>query len=95
MEQVVWCVSVETRLDWKQWGEDFVVFHENSGNTHHLNLFAATALKSLLGRAASAESLATDTSARLSIPYERSMVDSVNVMLSELKSLGITKATAT
>ena len=91
----MWCVCGETRLDWKQWGDDFVIFHENTGNTHYLNLFAGTALKLLLGRAASAETLAKDTSASLSIPYEPSMVDSVNVMLSELKSLGITKATAT
>jgi PqqD family protein of HPr-rel-A system len=95
MRRFIWTVSAGTCLCWKQWGDGFIIFHEASGNTHYLNLFAATALKLLFDKASCAESLAKDTSDKLSIPYEPSMVDSINVMLSELKSLGVTKATAT
>lgn len=95
MGHVVWCICAGARLGWKQWGDDVVVFHENSGNTHLLNLFAATALKLLLGGPASAEDLARAASAALSIPYDPDLCDSVSLMLTELKSLGVTQAAAT
>jgi len=94
MTRVVWSLCTEACLDWKQWDDDVVIFHENSGNTHCLNLFAATVLKLLVAGPATTEQLARAVSTRLSIPYDPQVCSSVNAMLAELKSLGITQAAA-
>lgn len=92
---MLWSVCAGTRLEWKRWGEDVIIFHENSGNTHCLNPFAAAVLKRLFDGAASTEDLAREASARLSVPYEPQMRDTVAAMLVELKALGITQADTT
>jgi len=80
------------RLRWREWDDEFILFHEQSGNIHHLNLFGATALKNLLAAPASIDSLAEQTASQLDINCDQVMVDGVRELVSQLKALGIVQA---
>jgi len=53
-----WNVPRGTRLVWKSYGDEFVVYNCASGHTHYLNLLAAIALEHLQERPATIEELA-------------------------------------
>ena len=42
-----WGVSQQKTLHWRQWGDDAVVFDEEAGQTHFVNLMTLTTLKIL------------------------------------------------
>lgn len=44
---MTWQVSEGSRLSWKLWDDEYVVFDHGSGNTHLLDLFSGQVLKAL------------------------------------------------
>jgi PqqD family protein of HPr-rel-A system len=44
----VWRVPPAAILHWREWDREFVLYHEQSGDTHRLNLAGATAIRLLL-----------------------------------------------
>jgi len=42
-----WTVASPSPLRWRSWDDEFLVFNTASGETHHLNLIAATVLQRL------------------------------------------------
>lgn len=92
MRKTVWHVAQGARLHWSEWDGEFVLFHENSANTHQLNLFAATAVKLLCDEPAGSESLTQKTAAKLGVDVDAELQDDVDLLLSQLKTLGILEA---
>jgi len=92
MRKTVWHVAEGARLHWSEWDGEFVLFHENTANTHQLNLFAATAVRFLSDEPASSEILAQKTAAKLGVDVDAELRDDVELLLSQLKTLGIIEA---
>lgn len=42
-----WVVSAASRLSWRVWGDDVIVFHHGSADTHKLGVPAIHALENL------------------------------------------------
>jgi PqqD family protein of HPr-rel-A system len=59
-QQIRWCVPSCARLQWRQWEDGSLAYHTKSGQTHYLNLFAASALQLLAERPATAAELAEE-----------------------------------
>ncbi len=92
MQGTIWGIAEGTRLRWAEWEGEFVLFHENSANTHQLNLVAATAVKLLVTESESSESLARKTASELARDVDVVFQDDIDELLSLLKSLGIIRA---
>ena len=72
-----WRVVPGSRFRWREWDGEFVLYHENSGDTHRLNALGARALAMLgaspVGTAELSERLAHDFDLRhLRRPAQRS-----------------------
>ncbi len=91
MRKTVWCVASDARLHWREWDGEVVLFHENSGNIHHLNLFAATAIRQLLEAPADSETLTERTASKLDLPVDDEARDGIEQLLTRLKTLGIAR----
>ena len=52
-----WRIVPGSRFRWREWDGEFVLYHENSGDTHRLNPLGARAVRLLLASAASAREL--------------------------------------
>ena len=87
--ELIWRVSPSTRLVWRRWGDEFVVFNVASGQTHYLNGLAARVLQYFQDQAATAEELIDDI--RRSIPQggDLSILDQVRDLLAKFDSLGL------
>jgi len=92
MRETVWGVAEGTRLRWGEWDGEFVLFHENSANTHQLNLVAATAIKLLVSEPVNRETLARKTASKLALGFDAALQNDIDELLSQLKSLGIIQA---
>ena len=87
--ELLWRVSPSTRLVWRQWGDEFIVFNAASGQTHYLNALAARVLQYFQEQAATADELVDDI--RSSIPQggDLSILDQVRELLTRFDSLGL------
>lgn len=89
MRETVWGVVEDARLHWSEWDGEFVLFHENSSNTHQLSPVAATAIKFLIDEPANSSSLAQMTALKLKLEIDSALQDDIDQLLSQLKKLGI------
>ncbi len=83
-----WQVPRDSVLHWREWDSEFVVFHENSGDTHRLNAVGACALRHLSERSMTAPALVD----RLSGQFELSAPDltaAVDDLLARFHELGL------
>lgn len=82
----VWRVPPAAILHWREWDREFVVYHEQSGDTHRLNEVGARVLKLLVEAPATAVDLlariAADSAAPGAVPA--SVVDSLLVRFNDL-----------
>jgi PqqD family protein of HPr-rel-A system len=58
----LWHVPASTRLCWRNWGDEYIVYNAASGQTHYLNLFAAKVLQYFEAEPASLDALLEDVS---------------------------------
>jgi PqqD family protein of HPr-rel-A system len=87
-----WYVPHAAFLRWREWDGEFVLYHELSGDTHRLNILAASALRMLIAEPMSAELLSMRL-ARAQSPESRPQSpEPIADLLSRLSALGLIDA---
>ncbi len=85
-----WCIPAEADLHWKVWGEEAVVFHPASGDTHILHLIAAETLFVLTERGcATVDELAHHLAAALEVESDDTVRRHVEQCLAQFHELGL------
>ncbi len=85
-----WCVPPDADLRWKLWGEEAVVFHPASGDTHVLHLIAAETLFVLCERrCATAAELSEHLAAALEVENDDTVLRHVEQCLAQFRELGL------
>ena len=85
----MWRVPHASKLHWRQWDQEFVVYHEGSGDTHRLNELAARALQTLCADALSVEALANRLAQDVPVPPDGTPSTTLAELLGQLLELGL------
>jgi PqqD family protein of HPr-rel-A system len=86
-ESRTWRVAPGSSFRWRHWDDEFVLYHDESGDTHRLNPLGAQILKRLTGSASTAEDLARDFGDGSS--PEPALLQTIERLLSHLYGLGL------
>lgn len=78
-----------TKLAWKSWGDDVVVFNFSSGDTHLLNPVAAQALKILEQKPLNTHELSQQLASSDRLPTDEQLTAHVEDLLSKLDEMGL------
>ncbi len=84
-----WRVPRETRLLWRTWGEESVVFNARSGDTHLLDLLGREALAALEQQSLTCGELAHWLAGRLDVPQDAELEQYVRQLVGQLEELGL------
>lgn len=76
-------------LLWHNWGDEFVVYHTGSGNTHALDYLAANVLKLLQASPANMAELAETVSRHLDLEQDDDLYEYIERILREFERLGL------
>jgi len=88
-ESVRWGVLDANGLAWRKWGDEFLVYHTASGQTHHLNFLAGEALRSLEAEAADVGELIRRLANRFEIAEDSPSLQTIDRLIRELDELGL------
>jgi len=86
---VLWQISEGSRLSWKLWDDEYVVFDHGSGNTHFLDLFSGEILRELEAGSADAEELARRLASDLDAAPEQDLAARIQDTLARLERAGL------
>ena len=91
-----WRVPAETDLLWRVWGEEFLVYHVQSGNTHLLNPIAAEALRCIQAQGAGtdARQLAAQVAAQLALNGAQDLTAHMSELLQAFDESGLIERVA-
>ena len=89
--QPTWQVVPGSSFRWRQWDEEHVLYHENSGDTHRLNALGARALE-LLETPATADELARRLAARLTVAPDEAFASVVGKLVLHFRELGLVES---
>lgn len=78
-----------TKLAWKSWDNDVVVFNFASGDTHLLNPVAAHALKILEQKPLNTNELSQQLASSDNLPTDEQLTAHVKDLLSKLDEMGL------
>jgi PqqD family protein of HPr-rel-A system len=84
-----WQVRAGVDLRWRSWGDDHIVYHGASGDTHRVNAVTAAALRSLERGPATAEELRNGIEDALGLDPDPALTERLLDLLWELDDLGI------
>lgn len=84
-----WRVRAGADLRWRAWGDDVVVYHGASGDTHRVNAVTAAALRGLERGSATVEELRAAIEAELGLEPDGALGERLLDLLWELDDLGI------
>lgn len=84
-----WAVPDANALVWRIWDDEFLVYNTASGQTHHLNLLAGEALRSLAAAAASGRELVSRLADQFAIAEDSSPLQMTDRLIRELDELGL------
>ena len=76
-------------LVWRMWEDEFLVYNTTSGQTHHLNLLAGEALRSLEAKAADGRELVRRLADEFEIPEDSPPLQMIDRLIRELDELGL------
>ena len=76
-------------LVWRVWEDEFLVYNTTSGQTHHLNLLAGEALRSLEAEAAHECELVRRLADQFGIAEESAPLQMIDHLIRELDELGL------
>jgi PqqD family protein of HPr-rel-A system len=85
-------LSEGSRLHWKAWGDEFVIFDEGSGDTHLLDPLAAEFLKVLEESPADVPGLARRLGARLDLASDADLTGRVRELVERFVAVGLVEA---
>jgi PqqD family protein of HPr-rel-A system len=88
-EQDRWAVPDANTLVWRIWDDEFLVYNTASGQTHHLNLLAGEALRSLAAAAASGRELVSRLADQFVIAEDSPPLQMTDRLIRELDELGL------
>ena len=89
-----WRIVPGSRFRWREWDGEFVLYHENSGDTHRLNPLGARAVRLLLASAASARELTGRIAAESPMDGNATLESSIDQLLVHLHALGLVEPVA-
>jgi len=84
-----WAVPEGNGLAWRKWGDEFLVYHNASGQTHHLNFLAGEALRSLEAEAADVGELIRRLANQFEIAEDSPPLQMIDRLIRELDELGL------
>ncbi len=85
----VWAVPLADMLVWRIFDDEFLVYNTASGQTHHLNLLAGEALRSLEAEAAQTHELVSRLADQFEIPEDSPSLQMIDRLVRELDELGL------
>ena len=88
-EGTVWAVPPANGLEWQEFDNEFLVYNSASGQTHHLNLLAGEALRSLAAAAASVRELDSRVADEFAIAEDSPPLQMTDRLICELDELGL------
>ena len=95
IQQKSWHVRRDTRLYWRDWPRESIVFDELSGDTHLLDMVAAIGLRHLSQEWHTDESLALSLAENLGEPMDETMQRYAKQLIDILAQKGILESIAT
>jgi PqqD family protein of HPr-rel-A system len=88
-DRLVWAVPIENMLVWREFDHEFLVYNSASGQTHHLNLLAGEALRSLEVKAATTNELVSRLAKQFEIAEDSPSLQMIDQLVRELDNLGL------
>jgi PqqD family protein of HPr-rel-A system len=88
-ESIRWAVPSANLLAWRVWDDEFLVYNAASGQTHHLNLLAGEALRSLEAEAADVCELIRRLANQFEMAEESPPLRMINRLIHEFDELGL------
>jgi PqqD family protein of HPr-rel-A system len=88
-ECIRWAVPSKNLLAWRIWDDEFLVYNAASGQTHHLNLLAGEALRSLEVEPAETRELVGRLADRFEIAEDSPPLRMIDRLIDELDELGL------
>ncbi len=88
-EETIWRAASRAPLSWRQWGDEAVVFHPDSGDTHLLDALAAEILRRLESAPASRAALLEHLSRRPRPPVANDLEEAVTSVLQVFEEVGL------
>ncbi|MBV8456336.1 MAG: HPr-rel-A system PqqD family peptide chaperone [Acetobacteraceae bacterium] len=85
----VWAVPFANALDWQEFDGEFLIYNSASGQTHHLNLLAGEALRSLEAEPGRLHELVSRLANRFEIAEESPPLLMIDRLIRELDELGL------
>lgn len=85
----LWTVGPHCRLKWRQWDDQILVYHCESGDTHLLNVVAGKALKFLQTCAASADEVTGHVASSLGLEADAQLQAHMQELLATFDELGL------
>ena len=85
----VWQVPRENMLTWRVWDDEFLIYNTASGQTHHLNLLAGEALRSLEVEPAQTRELVRRLAHEFEIAEDSPPLQMIDRLIHELDELGL------
>ena len=82
-------VEAQGALHWRRWGDQWVVFHEGSGQTHKLDPLAATLLVMCEEGPVQLDSLPAEVAAQIGVQNDESLADALAGIVEQCSSLGL------
>jgi PqqD family protein of HPr-rel-A system len=89
-----WQVPPGSTFHWREWDGDYVLYHEQSGDTHFLSAFAARVVECLGDEPLAEEALCQSLSADYTVNPDRTMPEAMRALLVQLEELGLVEAIA-
>ena len=76
-------------LVWRVWDDEFLVYNSASGQTHHLNLLAGEALRSLEAEPARPQELICRLAGQFGVSEDSPPMQMIDRLIRELDELGL------
>jgi PqqD family protein of HPr-rel-A system len=86
---IVWTVPSGNLLAWLVWDDEFLVYNNASGQTHHLNFLAGEALRSLEAEPGSASDLVRRMADQFEIAEDSPPLQMIDRLIREFDELGL------
>jgi len=87
--ETVWKVPPGSRLAWRVWDNEFLVYNTASGQTHHLNFLAGEALRSLEVEPGSANQLVCRLADQFEIAQDSPPLQMIDGLIRQFDELGL------
>ena len=84
-----WRVKAPSRLEWRSWGNQGVVFHVESGDTHLLDLVASEGLRCLQTESLDRSQLCRKLAERLDIEADNQLAHYVDSLITRFDEAGL------